>query len=215
MIASLDGGTSAGGLSGALGGPADKVVFAALRAAADVILVGAGTMRAEKYGPARVAPAARERRTAIGLSPTPPIAVLTSSCRLDWDLPFFTDAESRPLVVTTAMAEPDDRARAAEAASVVVAGEQRVDLARALAELAALGFSAVLAEGGPTILGQLAARGLIDELCLTLSPTLVGGEASRILDGAVLESILNADLAHVLESDGFLFLRYAVGSAPR
>src|SRR5579864_7298485 len=97
MIVSVDGAASAGGLSAALGGPADKIVFHALRALTDVILVGAGTMRAENYGPARPGEQARRWRIQHGLSPVPPIAVVTLSCKLNWSAPFFSQAEARPI----------------------------------------------------------------------------------------------------------------------
>jgi riboflavin biosynthesis pyrimidine reductase len=208
MIASADGAASLGDRSGALGGPADKVVFATLRSLADVILVGAGTVRAERYGPARLDDDTRARRQGWGLPPVPPIAVITRSCRLDWDSPFFTDAEQRPIVVTTASADAADRARAAGAADVLVAGDTDVDLGRTVAALGERGHDSVLAEGGPGVAAQLAASGLLDEVCLTLAPLLVAGPARRILDGAALAPPSALKMAHVLEADGYLFLRY-------
>jgi riboflavin biosynthesis pyrimidine reductase len=208
MVASVDGAASAGGRSGSLGGPVDKLVFSALRSLADVILVGAGTMRTERYGPARLDEAARRRRLDQGLPAVPAIAVLTASCRLDWHLPFFTEAEERPLVVTVANAEADARARAAEVADVLLAGEDQVDMDRTLRALAERRHSNVLAEGGPRVLGQLADEGLLDELCLTLSPTLVAGDAGRIITGHDLEPMRRLELRDVLEADSYLFLRY-------
>jgi 5-amino-6-(5-phosphoribosylamino)uracil reductase len=134
----------------------------------------------------------------------PPIAVLTGECRLDWASPFFTEAEQPPLVVTVASAAATDRARAAQVAEVIVAGDTEVDLGAAVGSLAARGYDNVLAEGGPV----LAAAGLVDELCLTVSPVLAGGEAHRILAGARLAPPLRLELGHVLEADGYLFLRY-------
>ena len=208
MIASVDGAASIGGRSGALGGPADKALFAVLRTLADVVLVGARTMRTEGYGPARLSDEARAWRQRSGLRPVPPIAVLTRSCRLDWTSPFFTDAEERPLVVTTSSAASDDRTRAAEVADVVLAGEGDVDLAAAVAALGERGHGDVLAEGGPVVGGQLAGAGLLDELCLTLSPLLAAGDARRILEGPALAPPQQLSLAHVLEADGYLFLGY-------
>jgi riboflavin biosynthesis pyrimidine reductase len=213
MVASVDGAASADGRSGSLGGPVDKIVFAALRSLADVILVGAGTMRTERYGPARLDEAARRRRSEQGLPPVPPIAVLTASCRLDWQLPFFTQAEQRPLVVTVSSAEEDARGRASEVADVVLAGERQVDMAQTLRALAERGHSNVLAEGGPRVLGQLADDGLLDELCLTLSPTLIAGDAGRIVTGDTLEPMRRLELRDILEADDYLFLRY--GRPPR
>lgn len=208
MIASADGAASIGDRTAGLGGNSDHAVFAALRSLADVILVGAGTLRAETYGPARLDLAARTRRQAWGLPPVPPIAVLTRTCRLDWQSPFFTAAEQRPVVLTTADAEAADRDRAATVAEVVVAGDTAVDLPLALGALADRGADNVLAEGGPHVSAQLAGAGLLDELCLTIAPLVVAGGASRILDGPGLDQALALELGHVLESDGYLFLRY-------
>jgi riboflavin biosynthesis pyrimidine reductase len=196
MIASADGATTLAGTSGGLGGPADRALFLLLRSLADVVLVAAGTVRADGYGPSSV-----------------PVAVVSRSCRFDWDAPFFSAQKARPIVVTVADAPAPLRARAAEVAEVVVAGERDVDLARALDELGAMGFRAVLAEGGPTLNAQLAAAGLIDELCLTLAPTLVGGAAKRLLDGPPLAAPTPLRLRSVCEQDGFLFLRWRRGPA--
>jgi riboflavin biosynthesis pyrimidine reductase len=208
MIASLDGASSAGGLSGALGGPADRALLATLRSLADVILVGAGTARAEHYGPARLSDRARARRRALGLSEVPPIAVITRSCRLDWATPFFVAAEARPVVVTVAGAAESDRHQAAEVADVVLAGDHDVEMERVLAALAERGNGNVLMEGGPSLVGQLATAGLVDELCLTVSPTLLSGDAQRILTGPVLDPQTSLRLVTVFCDDAFVFLRY-------
>ena len=208
MIASVDGAASLEGRSGALGGPADKALFAVLRTLADVVLVGAGTMRTEGYGPGRLDEAARARRRDWGLPPVPPIAVVTRTCRLDWTSPFFTAAEERPMVVTVASATVADRARAHRVADVVVAGETDVDFVRAVHVLRERGHENVLAEGGPRLAAQLSALDVLDEICLTVSPVLVGGAAPRILDGPPMTPPHGVELAHVLEADGYLFLRY-------
>jgi riboflavin biosynthesis pyrimidine reductase len=197
MIASLDGGTAVDGVSGPLGGPADKQVFRAIRAVADVILVGAGTVRAEGYGPA--SGAAR-------------IAVVTASGDLDPGLRVFRDAAGphRTLVVTAASCPPGRRAALAEVADVVVAGDERVDLRRALHKLAGLGAAVVLAEGGPSLNGQLVANDLVDEWCLTLSPSLVAGSSPRAASGpAPTGAPLRFRLDRLLVADdGLCFLRY-------
>jgi riboflavin biosynthesis pyrimidine reductase len=191
MIASVDGATTIAGVSGGLGGGADHDLFRLLRSLADVVLVAAGTVRAERYGPSRV-----------------PVAVVTRSCRLDWEAPLFTAPLARPLVLTVAAAPPAARARAAEVAEVLVARDHDVDLALALSGLGDRGHRAVLAEGGPTLSAQLAAAGLLDELCLTLSPLPVAGTAKRILDGPLLPGTPPQRPCSVCEQDGFLFLRY-------
>jgi len=191
MISSVDGATALDGLSGNLGGPGDKRVFAALRSLADVVLVAAGTVRAEHYGPSTI-----------------PIAVVTRSANLDWQSPFFSDAKSRPIVLTVDDAPKDNLEHAAEVADIVRAGTGSVDLGRAVAELGARGFGHVLAEGGPTLNGQLASAGLLDELCLTLSPNLVAGDAKRLLAAPPLPAPMQLSLRSLLEDESYLFLRY-------
>lgn len=208
MIASADGATALDGRSGGLAGPADRRLLVALRGLADVILVGAGTLRAEGYGPARLRPEIRERRLAAGWTAVPPIAVVTRTARLDWSTRFFTEAVERPIVLTTAAAPDDERGAAEKVAEVVVVGEEDVDLAVAMAALGTRGHRDVLAEGGPALGAGLAAAGVLDELCLTVAPLLVAGPSKRVLDGPVLGPPAGLELAGILEEDGYLFLRY-------
>lgn len=208
MIASVDGAAAVAGRSGALGGPWDKAVFAALRGLADVIVVGAGTMRTEGYGPARLDVAVRARRRGRGQRPVPPVAVVSRSCRLDWRSPFFTEAEEAPLVVTVAAAAREQRAQAAAVAEVVIAGEDLVKADRLLAALAQRGFAHVLLEGGPTLNATFSSQGLIDEMCVTVAPLPVGTDVSRIVAGVDGAAPCGLELVHVLEADGYLFLRY-------
>jgi riboflavin biosynthesis pyrimidine reductase len=208
MISSADGGATVRGQSGGLGGAGDKLVFATLRAATDAVMVGAGTLRAERYGPARLAPAVRAWRRAEGMTEVPPIAVVTSTAQLDWSRPFFTEADVRPVIVTVAAAPPDSVARAREVADVIVAGDTRVELVDAVTALRARGFVHILAEGGPRLGAQLSEAGILDELCLTLSPKLIAGDGPRILVGPAFPSPIALQVVHLLEEDGFLFLRY-------
>jgi len=207
MISSLDGAITVHGRSGQLGGAGDREVFAVLRSLTDVILVGAGTVRAEGYGPARLDADAQARRRARGQTPTPPIAVVSRSCHLDWDSPFFTDTDARPIVITTADANADARKRAESMVDVVTAGTGDVDLAVALGALHERGARSVLGEGGPRLNAQLAAAGLIDELCLTLSPRLVAGDGPRLFAGSELPEPSRLEPVSLLEDDGFFFLR--------
>jgi riboflavin biosynthesis pyrimidine reductase len=208
MIVSVDGGTSWNGVSGALGGPADKALFAVLRGLTDVILVASGTMQAERYGPANLPAPVQEARVARGQEPVPAIAVVSRSCDFDWSTPFFTEARARPVVVTVAAAPAERRERAAAVADVVVAGETDVDLHRAVEALAARGATAVLAEGGPTLNGALAQAGLLDELCVTLAPLLASGDAKRLISGSPLAQLDRLQLWSICDEDGYLFLRY-------
>jgi len=208
MIVSVDGGTSWNGVSGALGGPADKALFSVLRSLTDVVLVAAGTMRAEHYGPATLPAITQDERSRRSQTAVPAIAVVSRTCRLDWSAPFFTNATARPLVITVSNAAGDDRARAAEVADVIVAGDDDVDFVRALNELGARGARTVLAEGGPTLNGELARAGVLDELCLTLAPLLASGDAKRILSGSMLDELGRLHLQSILEDGDYLFLRY-------
>lgn len=183
MVASLDGAASLDGRSGGLGGPGDRAAFRAIRAVADVILVGAGTVRAESYRPARAEEAVQAARIARGQHPIPRLAIVSGRLDLDPGAEVFSAGD--PLVVTHAGSDPERRRRLAEVAEVVVAGADAVDLQAALAELAGrTGARTVLCEGGPALLGALLDGGLVDELCLTLAPYLVGGAADRIVTGA-------------------------------
>jgi riboflavin biosynthesis pyrimidine reductase len=214
MIVSVDGGTSWNGVSGALGGPADKELFSVLRSLTDVVLVASGTMRAEQYGPAVLPPRLREARVARGQDPAPPIAVVSSSCRFDWDTPFFTAATQRPYIITVESADAAAREQAAQVAEVIVAGDDTVDLGRAVAELGARGAGSILAEGGPTLNGELAKAGLLDELCVTLAPLLASGDAKRLIAGSTLDELAHLRVHSILEQDDYLFLRYRRVGAP-
>ena len=213
MISSLDGAVTVEGRSRLLGGPADRKVFQTLRALADVVLVGAGTVRAEGYGPVRVSPELRAGRQERGQSPVPPIAVVTGAGNLDWSSPFFTQAEARPIVFTSAAIDPRVRRRGEEVADVVVAGDERVDPRSALGHLDALGLRSVLLEGGPGLNAEVAHAGLLDELCLTIAPRMVAGSGPRVLAGPELPTPLDLEPVHLLEEDGFLFSRLAVRRA--
>ncbi|MBV8387278.1 MAG: dihydrofolate reductase family protein [Acidimicrobiia bacterium] len=191
MISSIDGATTLGGVSGGLGSAADKRVFASLRSLADVVLVAAGTMRAEHYGPSAT-----------------PIAVVTHSAQLDWESPFFTAPKARPIVLAGDDAPPENLARARDVADVVIAGSSGVELPRAIDELGRRGYRHVLAEGGPSLNGELVVAGLLDELCLTISSKLVGGDGKRIIETPAFPSPHELSLRSVLEEDGFLFVRY-------
>jgi riboflavin biosynthesis pyrimidine reductase len=209
MISSADGAAHLDERTVGLSEAADRALFATLRSLAGVILVGAATARLENYGPARVAPELSIRRAEAGMTPTPPIAVVTRTCRLDWGSRLFTEPGERTIVITTEAAAEGDREHAARVADVVVAGHTDVAMGEALASLGERGFDNVLAEGGPTVLAQLAACDLVDELCLTIAPLLVPGPAGRILSGRDPAPALPLQLRHVLEADGgYLFLAY-------
>jgi riboflavin biosynthesis pyrimidine reductase len=209
MVSSADGAAHLDGMTKGLSSAADRHLFALLRTLADVIVVGAATVRAERYAPVRrheLWPDLRPGRT-----PTPPIAVVSARLDLDPSSRLIASAppSARTIVITTAQAPADRRAALDGAAEIIVAGQETVDLKAAIAALAERGHRRMLAEGGPHLLAQIAAAGLLDELCLTIGPLLAGSGADRILAGAM--SAVPAQpltLAHVLEDDDFLFCRY-------
>jgi riboflavin biosynthesis pyrimidine reductase len=210
MVSSADGAATLAGASAGLSSDTDRRLFALLRTLSDVILVGAATVRTERYKPARPAPEPW-RGLRAGRTPTPPIAVITRSLNLDPDSPLITaaPADARTIVITTERAPADIKAALEPRADVIVAGDEGVDFRAAVAALAERGHRRLLAEGGPHLLGELLAAGLLDELCLTTGPLLAGPGPSRIVTGNPgSTSALPLDLAHVLAEDGFLFCRY-------
>lgn len=229
MITSIDGATAVAGLSGGLGGPADKEAFRAIRAVADVVLVAAGTLRAEHYGPVRVRDDVRRQRLERGQAPSPRLAIVSGRLDLDPTQPVFTDSEPAPLVLTTRAAAarapaalrgrcelrvPTGADPSPAAAPGIGSGpdpsEDRVDLDAALRSLRRVdGARVVLVEGGPSLNGALVAAGLVDEVCLSLAPRLVGGTSARLAHGADPVGVESLTLHRVLTEDGILFLRYA------
>jgi riboflavin biosynthesis pyrimidine reductase len=209
MVSSADGAASLGGATKDLSSDTDRRVFALLRTLADVIVVGAATITAEHYKPAR--PQELWHHLRSGRSATPPIAVITSGLDLDPAAPLFADApaDARTIVITTEQSPADVRAELSRTADVIVAGDKSVDLTAAVAVLAERGYRRLLAEGGPHVLGQFIEAGLLDELCLTIGPLLAGPGAGRIVAGdGPTAAALPMTLAHVLEEDGFMLCRY-------
>ena len=207
FVISLDGAVEIGGRSHPLGGPADRAAFMAQRAVADVILVGAGTARAENYGPVRLDPEVQARRERRGQSPLPPMALVTASGEFDTDARVFED-DQEVVVFTTELAAAR-HPELARVADVVVSGLDAVDVGAVVSELQRRGQGRILCEGGPALTGTLLHGGLVDELCLTLSPTLAGFGHRRISDAWGVDP-LSLRLTTLMESDGMLITRYAV-----
>ncbi|MFD5450415.1 pyrimidine reductase family protein [Streptomyces sp. NPDC127100] len=210
MVSTLDGAAQHDGRSQPISSAADMRIFGTLRALADVVIAGAETVRQEGYRPARARAEFAELRRAAGQGPAPVIAVVSASLELDFSLPLFTSPLVRTLILTGAAAAPDRVAAAERAgARVVVAGDGvGVDPARAVRALAELGHTRLLTEGGPRLLGQFVAAGVLDELCLTVSPMLTAGDAQRIAGGPSVDLPRHYTLASLLEEEGFLFSRY-------
>ncbi|MGW4645619.1 pyrimidine reductase family protein [Kitasatospora sp. NPDC004289] len=208
MVSGLDGGARLDGVSEGLSGDADKRIFGVLRALSDVVLVGAETVRSEGYRPARARGEFAAARAAAGQEPAPAIAVVSRSLGLALSAPLFTEPLVRTVVVTTEDSPAEARAAVARVADLIVAGKGDVDLTLAQQELTARGWTRQLTEGGPRLLGQLTAAGLVDELCLSLAPLLTGGDAPRILHNAEMSDTQSMRLLSLIEEKGFLFSRY-------
>jgi riboflavin biosynthesis pyrimidine reductase len=208
MVSSVDGAAVVDGRVRALSGPADFQLLHVLRGLCDVLLVGAGTVRAEGYGAVRAQDEVAELRHEAGQLAHPRLAVLSRSLDLDLTSAAFADAPERPLVLTTELADPARVREVQEVAEVLVAGERSVDLAVALDLLEQQGLTRILSEGGPQALAELYAADLVDELCLAMSPVVVAGQEARLTDGPALPTPVVVHLEAAYERDGFLFLRY-------
>ncbi len=206
MIVSVDGAIAIDDLSGGLGGPGDHGVFSTLRGLADLVLVAAGTARAEQYRPARPDDATRDARRSRGQSDAAAIAVVTRSLDLDLDSELFVEGVGTT-VVTTDDADPDALASVAERSAVVTAGNGDVDLAAAIATLADRHGPVVLAEGGPRLNGALMEADVVDELCITVSALVVGGDGGRMTAGGHHDP-RRYSLERAVVYDDLLFTRY-------
>ncbi|MFF0344025.1 pyrimidine reductase family protein [Kribbella sp. NPDC004875] len=214
FVTSLDGAVTLEGLSGGLSSKDDQFMLGRLRMLADVVLVGAGTLRAEGYGGLRLGAKRRAWRTDHELPENPTLAVVSARLELAADSPVFTEAPTRPIVITCAASPEGQREALAKVADVLVCGDDAVDLTAAVDALRERGLTQILCEGGPHLLGSLTDADLVDELCLTVSPLLAGPGARRITDGLAATDARPLSLLHVLSTeDGFLFLRH--GREPR
>ncbi|MFC6012558.1 pyrimidine reductase family protein [Nocardia lasii] len=215
FVASIDGAFSISGVSAGLGTDADKKVFTVLRELADVIVIGAGTLRAEDYGGAHPDRGRRIAHYHQGIGGNaegtpPPIAVVSATARLDPAAKLFTDSEVAPIIITTSQAAPQQIKRLEKAgADVVVAGRAAIMPAALIKVFADRGLPRVLCEGGPHLFGQLAEAGLVDELCLTTAPMLVGGPGGRISLSASTFDTPMARKQLVLAEDGTVLARWA------
>ncbi len=207
FISSVDGASTADGLSGALGGPADHRVFDLLRQLSDVIMVGAGTLRAEGYGAMRLSNEASRWRADHGIPAQPHFAIVSARLDLDPASAVFTDAPVRPLVLTAASADAAARRELSRVADVIDCGATHAGGTDVVEALTSRGLRQVHCEGGPHLLGTLIADDVIDELCLTTSPLLEGGDAPRISAGASVARSMALD--HLLIAGSMLFTKYS------
>ncbi|MGM0699924.1 MAG: pyrimidine reductase family protein [Actinomycetota bacterium] len=214
MVAGLDGTAAIHGRVGALSTEPDQDLFRRMRQIADVVMVGAQTVRSEGYAPMRLSESARAQRRTRGQSEMPPVAVVSRSLDLDWSSQVFAAApeHARTIVITCAGADPKRLAAAEEAATVIIAGDDRVEPAKALQALAGLGHRVVLCEGGPRWLGELVAADRLDELCLSISP-MMGGDPLPVSVAPPGADIAQFSLKSTMIADDTLFLRYELKTA--
>lgn len=205
FVTTLDGSASASGTTGSLGGPDDLRVFDLLRRTADVVLVAAGTVRDEGYGPMVLHDADVAWRRAHGKPDHPVFAIVSGSLALDPASRVFTEAPVRPLVLTSAAAARGADPALTAVADVVACGTDAVDLLLLRQSLVSRGFQAIHCEGGPSFFGALVAADLVDELTLTVDPTLEGGAGPRITRGSAPD-LRRMRPAHVLRGDGDVLL---------
>lgn len=212
MVAGLDGTASVDGRVGSLSTTPDQALFRRMRQIADIVLVGAETVRREGYGTVRLDEEAQAQRRRQGQSPTPPLAVVSRSLEFDWTATAFADApeDARTHVITCAAADPERRAAAEAVADVIVAGDERVEPAAAMQALAELGYRVVLCEGGPNWLGEIVAADRLDELCLSIAP-LMGGDPLPVSVTPPGAGLAQFELKSVMGEDDTLFLRYERG----
>jgi riboflavin-specific deaminase-like protein len=200
----LDGRAAISGRSGPIGSATDTEMLQRLRTRVDAVMIGAGTMRAERYGRIVSHPDFRAYRERTGLSPDPLGVIVSNRLELPWDAGLFTDGGGQVVIFTASDEEPPETATPV----TVVRHPEGVDLDRALEWLLTeRDVKSILCEGGPTLHGRLREGGLADELFLTIAPKIAGGEGPRVLEGA-LPDIDQVELAWLLESDGELFARY-------
>jgi riboflavin biosynthesis pyrimidine reductase len=204
FAATVDGRATIGGVSGPIGSATDTEMLLGLRTRFDAVLIGAGTMRAERYGRLVANREERERREQLGLPEDPLVVIVSGRLDLPWDAPLFTAGGGRVLIFTASEAEPPETATPLH----VVRHEGFVNIVDALRHLRVeRDVRALLCEGGPGLHNQLQGAGFVDDLFLTIAPKLAGGEGPRILEGD-LPGVAELDVAWLLEQDGELFVRY-------
>ena len=205
MVTTLDGRASLQGDTKQLGSSADAEHLLALRTRFDAVMIGGGTMRAERYGRIISRPAFREQRRRAGLEGDALAVIISGDLDLPFDAPLFTDGNGRVLIFTRKRTAPET---ATPVELVTIDG--LIDNADVLAHLRREeGVRALLCEGGPHLFGQLVAGGLVDDLFLTITPVAIGGDAPHILEANLPEQS-RFELVGLTEAEGDLFARYGM-----
>ena len=211
MVATADGKAAVEGRTRAISSEVDRTIFHNLRTQADAVMVGAGTVATERYGPVVKSEELRAKREREGLSPDPLAVIVSGGLNLPADVPLLQDPDSHVVIMTHSQSELSG----VEAHVEYMRSEPGpFDLRPLLERLRReRGVRSVLCEGGPTLNATLCLYGLVDELFLTIAPALAGGaDALTIVAGAPLPELVSLELVWVLEADGELFLRYKIGA---
>jgi riboflavin biosynthesis pyrimidine reductase len=207
MIFSADGAAGFAGRAGPLSNPVDQELLRIMRGFADVVLVGAGTARAENYGPVRLSETQQAERDAEGRPDPPPIAVVSRTGNLPAKL--SSDPYQPPILVTTEHAAPPRDEPVDRLSRVFAAGTDDVDLVRVIKMLGEAGMPRILCEGGPTLLDMLVEAGAIDEICVTMAPKLAAAQPLRAAtESSQLTVPTGMGLDHVLVHQDYVFLKY-------
>jgi riboflavin biosynthesis pyrimidine reductase len=204
FISSIDGAATVDGRSGGLGTPADHRLFELLRRTTDAVLVGAGTVRSEGYVDLRVSDESAAWRVARGMPAHPVFVIVSGSLDLDPASDIFSRAPVMPVIVTIGR---HDASAFEGLAHIIVAGDERLDVEAMLTALRSMGLARILNEGGPSLFASLLEAGVVDELRLTVSPMVVGGDGKHITGGE-LSTPVEARLGEVLYGDGALLYGY-------
>ena len=203
MVSSLDGAISMNGRAKGLSSTVDQSIFHVLRSLADIILVGAGTMRDEEYKPARMSDEEKQLRVSNDQQEIPPIAIVTRSGKIDLSSKFFTEAVSKPIIFTT---ELGSRVLGnTDLADVYICGESKVDLKEVIDQLHKLVYRHILCEGGPSLNADMLEQNLVDELCLTTNPLILQGINKTIFNGPLLEDPAQFSYKKIFINEGQLF----------
>lgn len=210
MVMTLDGAArGADGLSKSISGPADARVFGEARRLADAVLVGAGTIRAERYQPMQARPADGPERRSLGLASAPVVVIVSGRLDLPWNEPLFSDSALTPIVVTSAAADVERLHQARRHANVIVMPGSEIEPVPLLAAMAERGLNRVVCEGGPRLLSAITAAGVLDEADISIAPMLVGG--GQVATGSPFAAPATFTPVQVIADDGYLFVRYLRG----
>lgn len=216
MVIALDGSARGGdGRSGSISSPADRSVLKLLRATCEALVVGAGTVRAENYGPPRVAAQFAAHRRELGLAELPIMVIVSNALSVPADAAVFSRGPGTTVVLTSERSDPALRADLAEVSEVVVFEGESVRPDQALAWLHERGWQRILTEGGPSLLGEWLPY--VDEMCMSISPLMVGATtpalpAPDLLGGQTLAAPLGMQLKHLLLADDMLIGAWRVGA---